>query len=275
MRTLKDFNAANPLIIAALHLPPFQPSGHPAAKPLDEIIEFALRNTAYAVQAGIPAVYIQDIGDYPWAPRVQPHTLAMMSVVGDHLRRAYPELFLGVCLMSNGGREPLAIAQACGAQFVRLKVYVGAMVKSEGIVEGCAYEAISYRSQSGAQGSEAIAILADVYDRSGEPLGRLPLREAANYAAVFGRADGLVLTGHSLSESLDMLREVAAAHLGVPLLLGGGATPEGTPNIRQVLEVADGVIVSTALKPAGEWSHAGLASDWDPARCQAFMDAIK
>lgn len=269
VNNLESFNADNPLVIAALHLPPFRPSGHPAAKSLDEIIEFALRNTRYVVEAGIPAVYIQDIGDYPWAPTVQPHTIAMMSVVGAAIRREFPDLFLGVCLMSHGGREPLAIAQAIDAQFVRLKVYIGAMVKSEGIVQGCAYEAVTYRSQIGA---DPIAILADIYDRSGEALGRLPLSEAANYAAVFGRADGLVLTGHSFTESLEMLAEVRAARLGVPLLLGGSATPE---NICQALEAADGVIVSTALKPVGEWSHAGLASDWDPARCRAIMDAIR
>jgi len=33
-----------------------------------------------------------------------------------------------------------------GAQFVRLKVYVGAMVKAEGILEGLAYAAIQYRA---------------------------------------------------------------------------------------------------------------------------------
>lgn len=269
MRRLQDFNPQNPLVIAALHLPPFPASGHPAAKSLDEIIDFALRNTGYAVQAGIPALYLQDIGDHPWAPAVLPHTIAMLSVVGDHLRREFPELFLGVCLMSHGGIEPLAIAQAISAQFVRIKTYIGAMVKAEGIVEGCAYQAITYRQQIQA---EEIAILADVYDRSGEPLGRLPLVEAATSAALFGRADGLILTGHSFNESLGMLREVRAAPVGVPLLLGGSTTPE---NIRQALEVADGVIVSTALKPVGEWSHAALASDWDPARCQAFMDAIR
>ena len=268
MSNLQQFDTVK-LIIAALHLPPFLPSGHPSARSLDEILDYALRNTSYAVKAGIPALYIQDMGDYPWAPAVQPHTIAMLSVVGAAIRKEFPDLYLGVCLMSHGGREPLAIAQAIGAQFVRLKVYIGAMVKSEGIVEGCAYEAITYRAQVRA---EEIAILADVYDRSGEALGRLPLIEAANYAAVFGRADGLILTGHSFSESLDMLDEVRAARLGVPLLLGGSATPE---NVAQGLEHADGAIVSTALKPVGEWSHAGLASDWDPARCQALMVAVE
>ena len=69
-----------------------------------------------------------------------------------------------------------------------------------------------------------------------------------------------------------MLDEVRGAKVKVPLLLGGGATPD---NIAQALEHADGVIVSTALKPVSEWSHAGLASDWDEDRCMALMDAVQ
>jgi hypothetical protein len=267
--SLKQFNASNPLIVAALHLPPFPASTHPDARSVSAILEYGLRNTGYAVRAGIPALYLQDIGDYPWSPTVQPHTIATMSVVGAAIRREFPELYLGVCLMSHGARETLAIAQAIEAQFVRLKVYTGAMVKAEGIVQACAYEAITYRDQIHAG---HIAILADLYDRSGVPLGPLPLAETATQAAVFGRADGLILTGHSFADSLKILDEVRGTNVGVPLLLGGSATPE---NIAQALDYADGVIVSTALKPVSGWSHAGLASDWDESRCKALMDAVR
>jgi len=269
MTSLQQFNADNPLIIAALHLPPFPASTHPDARHISAIVDYALRNTAYAVDAGIPAVYLQDMGDYPWAQTVQPHIIASMSVVGAAIRQEFPDLYLGICLMSHGAREPIAIAQAIEAQFVRLKVYAGAMVKAEGIVQACAYEAITYRAQVHA---EDIAILADLYDRSGVPLEPLPLAEAATYASVFGRADGLILTGHSFAESLQMLDEVRGAKVNVPLLLGGSANPE---NIAQALEHADGVIISTALKPVSEWSHAGLASDWDEGRCKALMDAVR
>jgi predicted TIM-barrel enzyme len=142
-------------------------------------------------------------------------------------------------------------------------------VKAEGILQGCAHEAISYRSQIGA---ENIAILADVYDRTGEPLGRVSLKEAATQAAVFGRADGLILTGHSFEESLSMLAEVESADLGLPLLLGGGAN---TTNINRALAFADGVIVSSAFKPVGGWTHAGMAEDWDEAQIKTFMDVVE
>ncbi len=263
------FTPGRPAVIAALHLPPLPASHHPAAQPVGVVTEMALRNAEKAVKAGIPALYIQDLGDFPLAPHVQPHTVAILSVVGAAIRREFPDLALGVCLMSHAAREPLAIAQAIGGQFVRLKVYVGAMVKAEGLVQGCAYEAIQYRAQIGA---EDVQILADVYDRTGEPLGRLPIAEEARQAAVFGRADGLVLTGLSFAESMQMLADVRAAKLGAPLLLGGGATAD---NIAQVLKAADGVVVSSAFKSVSGWTREALLAEWDAGRVNAFMQAVR
>jgi uncharacterized protein len=189
------FLQKQPLIIAALHLAPLPGSQHPNAQPIQTVIDLARRNAEKAVRAGVPALYIQDVADEPVARGIQPYTIASMAVIGAALRREFPDLMLGVCMMSHGAREPIAAAQAIGAQFVRIKVYVGVMVKAEGLLEGLAYEAVQYRAQIGAQD---IAILADVYDRTGQPLGRMPLADEARQAAVFGRADGLVLTGASL-----------------------------------------------------------------------------
>ena len=263
------FADGGPAIIAALHLPPFPASGNPDAQSLPAIADYALRNVERAVKAGVSALYVQDLGDYPIAPTVQPHTVAGMAAVGAAVRREFSQLTLGVCLMSHGAREPLAVAQAIGAQFVRLKVYVGAMVKAEGVLEGCAYESVQCRAHAGA---DDIKILADVYDRTGAPLGRMPLADEARQAATFGRADGLILTGLSFQESMEMLDEVRAAKLNVPLLLGGGANAH---NAAQALAVADGMIVSTAFKRVGGWTRESLSADWDEGRIAEFMDAVK
>jgi uncharacterized protein len=265
----KLFNKGMPQVIAALHLPPFVGSRHPDARPSAEILEYALRNISRAVEAGVRAVYLQDLGDTPHAIDVQPYTIAGMSALGGLLRKEFPDLLLGICLMPHGAREPLAVAQAIGADFVRLKVYVGAMVKAEGILQGCAFQAVQYRTQINA---EEIAILADVYDRTGEPLGRMPLVDEARQAATFGRADGLILTGKSVPESLDMLREVQSAKLGAPLLVGGGVTPQ---NVSEFAALVDGIIVSSAFKAVGGWSRQSLGEDWDSGRIQSFMQALQ
>jgi uncharacterized protein len=256
-------------VIAAMHLPPMPGSQHPQAKPMPDVVDFALRNAYRAVRAGVDAVYVQDLGDFPWSPAIQPRTVANMSVVGYALRKEFPELALGVCMMSHGASEPLAAAQAFDAQFVRLKVYVGSMVKEEGILEGCAYEAIQERARLNCN---HVAILADVYDRSGSPLGRMPLAEETRQAAVFGRADALILTGMSFPESLEMLKEVGSIGLPTPLLLGGGAKPE---NIQQVMKVAQGVIVSSSFKAIGGWTQQSVLAEWEEGLIREFMNAVQ
>jgi predicted TIM-barrel enzyme len=189
-------------------------------------------------------------------------------VIGAAVRQAFPQLHLGICLLGHSAREPLAIAQAIGAQSVRLKVYVGAMVKADGVLEGLAYEAIHYRREIGA---EDIAILADVYDRTGEPLGRMPLEEEARQAALFGRADALVLTGHSFAETQEMVAQVRRAKLEKPLFIGGGVDAK---NVRQALASADGVIISSAFKPIAGWSRQSLLSDWDSGKMVEIMQQV-
>lgn len=263
------FDPGRPAVIAALHLPPLPSSNHPASQSIAQIREIAVRNAEKAVKAGVPALYIQDLGDFPLSPDPQPHTVAVMAAVGSAIRQEFPSLVLGVCMMSHAAREPLAIAQAIEAQFVRIKVYVGTMVKAEGLVQGCAYDAIQYRSLINA---EHVQILADVYDRTGQPLGRLPLVEEARQAAVFGRADGLVLTGFSMEESLGMLSEVRNANFSTPILLGGGANVE---NIFAVLKLADGVIVSSAFKSVSGWTREAMLAEWEYPRIKAFMDRVR
>lgn len=261
-------HAPLPKIIAALHLPPFPASGHPYRKSMQEMRDFALRNTELAVKAGIRALALQDLGDHPVSRPIPPHVIAGMAVIGSHIRDEFPALELGVSLLGHGAREPIAIAQAIGAKFVRLKVYVGAMVKAEGLLEGCAAEALQYRQQIGA---EDIAIFADVYDRTGEPLGRQPLLEEVRQASVFGRADALVLTGKTFTETLAMISEISNSDVKTPILIGGGVNAD---NVKQALRVAEGVILSSAFKPVGGFTRASMQMDWDEGKMVAFMEAV-
>ncbi|MBE0686223.1 MAG: hypothetical protein IH585_09500 [Anaerolineaceae bacterium] len=258
-------NQSIPRIIAALHLPPFPGSGHPDRKSMHAIREFALRNTDVAVRAGIQALFLQDLGEHPVSRPIPAPIVADMSVVGSWIRQEFPNLQLGISLLGHGAKEPLAIAQAIGAKFVRLKVYVGAMIKAEGLLEGCAAEAIQYRHQIGA---EEIAIFADVYDRTGEPLGRMPLVEEVRQATIFGRADAVVLTGKSFTETLAMINEITNSDLHPPILIGGGVN---AGNVKDALRVADGVIVSSAFKSIGGFTRESLQADWEMEKIAEFM----
>jgi hypothetical protein len=258
-----------PRIMAALHLPPLPASAHPDRKSMQEIREFALRNTEMAVKASIQALILQDLGDHPVSRPIPPHIIAGMSVVGSQIRETFPDLALGISLLGHGAREPLAIAQAIDAKFVRLKVYVGAMVKAEGLLEGCAVEAIQYRHEIGA---ENIAIFADVYDRTGEPLGRLPLVEEVRQATVFGRADAVVLTGKSFDGTLSMISEIKNSDLNPPILIGGGVN---VGNVKEVLRVANGMIVSSCFKKVGGFTRESMQADWDAEKMAEFMRVVR
>lgn len=253
--------------IAALHLPPMPAASRPEAWSLTEVVGYALRNAQVAFDNGLDALYLQDLGDHPVARSSPEQTIARIAVIGREIRRAYPGAVLGVCLMAHGARAPLAAAQAMEADFVRLKVYVGTMVKAEGLVEGCAHEAVEYRA---AIRAEDVRLLTDIYDRTGVPLAPLPLSEAVRQAVTYGRSDGIILTGADLDGTARMLAEVNQSNLGVPLIIGGGVT---TSTVADALALADAVIVSTALKKIPSWSAEALESDWDPEQVRAFVAA--
>ncbi|HLI88949.1 MAG TPA: BtpA/SgcQ family protein [Ktedonobacteraceae bacterium] len=211
----------------------------------EELIQRAVADAQAYAQAGFDALMIQNVGDLPVAARVGPETVAWLSMLGAAIRSAIA-LPLGVCVLKNDGCAALAIAQAIGAVFVRVKVWVGAMVGAEGIVQGSARSVLRYRRLIGA---EEIAIVADVHDRTGVPLAGMTLEEAAHEAVWFGKADGLVITGRNEAETLDWLQRVDRVMPDVPIWAGGGVTPT---NISRFLAVADGAIIATAAKVGGQ-----------------------
>ena len=265
---MAQINFSPPRVIAAVHLLPSEISRAAQACPRNKIIDHAVLHAGIAVDGGAGGVYFQDTRDVPWGTSVHPETQKLMTDVGRELRRTFPKIVLGVSCMAHGAKEPLSIAQAIDANFVRLKVYVGVMVKMEGLVTGCAHEAIQHRAQIGA---ENVAILADVYDRLGEPLAPMPLPEACHQAVNFGRADALVLTGKSVAHSQAMFDEVRPLGLPAPLILGGGAT---AANAKLFASRADAFIVHGAFARKGLPSQNGVPVEWDVALVREFVNAL-
>jgi predicted TIM-barrel enzyme len=258
-----------PRVIAAIHLLPSRESFRSDFYPLNKIIDHALLHAQIAYDGGVRGFYYQDVNDTPVAPQIAEHTVSHMMAVGKELRRAFPDVVLGLCLMQHGAKEPLGIAHAIGAQFVRLKVYVGAMVKAEGIVNGCAYEAIRTRYHLNAPN---IAILADVYDRMGEPVAPIPLPEMCRQAVEFGRADGIILTGRTPEQSIRMFDDVLPLKLPVPLILGGGAS---TQAMAFFVNRAKHFIVNAAFIRRGLPARDGVPVDWDVERVRELVAHAK
>ena len=139
------------------------------------------------------------------------------------------------------------------------------MLKSGGIQEGCGIEASDYRHLLN---NENIQILADVHDRVGYPLLPVPITQASRWA-VRTRADGLILTGHSFEESLKMITTVKQSGINQPILIGGSVNEN---NIGEVLKIADGAIVRSALKKDKNADQDLVR--WDIGKTSRFMEKI-
>lgn len=248
-----------PLVIVALHLPNHDPDGNPYS--MAWLQDYVLQNMSVFSRAGVPAVMLQD--QQPTPGRAAPETIATMAALGRIAAQEFPAVSLGIIMRANDPQAALAAAYASGASHVRLKVFIGAMLKAEGVQQGCGTEAVAYRK--GIHG-ESIAILADVYDRTGYPILPVPIAQASQWAVRVG-ADGLVLTGGNYDESIHYLKTVREAGVTVPLLLGGGASEE---NVTEVLRYADGVIVSTALMR--DSTSPNDLIQWDYDKCRRFME---
>jgi hypothetical protein len=226
--------------------------------------DYVLTNLEVFTRGGIRAVILQE--ETLNTASAHPENIAILSVLARLARQEFPAMHIGIIMQAHDPIAPLAVAHASGADFVRLKVFVGAMLKSEGLQQGCGVAARDYRAQLG---REDIKILADVHDRTGLPLAPVPIETASEWA-VRTEADSLILTGVTNKESLQYLSAVRKAGIQVPLLLGGGATDE---NIAEILNYADGVIVSSALKRTNPDPQDRIL--WDLEKIERFMDAAR
>jgi predicted TIM-barrel enzyme len=210
-----------PILVGMCHLPPLP--GSPGAWSMREIISHAARDAATLLEAGFGAIIIENFGDAPFlATRLEPWTVAAMGLVAAEVK-ATTDLPLGINALRNDALAALGIAAAAGADFIRVNVLVGVSATDQGIIEGPAAHLLS------------------------QPDIGLAAEETAHR----GQADALIVSGSTTGRPTDLkqLQAVKQAVPDRPVLVGSGATPA---NIRQILEIADGAIVGSCLKPGGD-----------------------
>ncbi len=249
-------------IIANIHLLPLPGTASYDGAGLEPIVERALADGRLLMEAGVDAILVQNNGDMPASVEGHPETIAYMTMICTVLGREL-KTPLGVNILANGTESALAVAHASNARFVRIKVYVGAVIGAVGLVQAAAHRAQEFIRLVGASGVE---IAADVYDRASRPLGDLPIEEAAVQAAVQGRAQALVITGSTVQESFERVRRVRTRIKDRPIYVGGGTNAE---NVAQFLQEFDGVIVGKALKKGPNAS-----GPIDRELLMPYMDAV-
>ena len=130
-----------------------------------------------------------------------------------------------------------------------MNVHTGAAATDQGTIEGRAAETLRERARL----CPGALILSDVHVKHATPLGSESLGQAAREALGRGLADAVVVSGRATGCAPEMadLRAAREAIEGVGtgrLLVGSGLD---AGNAAELLSIADGAIVGTALKRDG------------------------
>lgn len=232
---------------------------------LADIVAQALAEANIYRDAGIHALMLENMHDIPYVQQPGPEVTAAMAVIAREVKRACPDLPLGVQILAGGNRAALAVALAAGADFIRAEAFVFGHVADEGYMDSCAGDLLRYRK---AIGAEQIAIFTDIKKKHSAHAitADVDIVQTAQ-AAEFFLTDGLILTGATTgaAASVEELRAVAAV-AQTPILIGSGITAE---NLADYQPHADAVIVGSYVKQGGHWANAP-----DPARIRALMTAL-
>ena len=252
-------------VIGMVHLIPL-PGSPRWAGSMRNVLAAALADAGALLDGGVDALLIENFGDAPFTPgRVEPATIAAMSVVAAEVRRAFPGTLLGLNVLKNDARAALAVAAAVGAEFIRVNVHAGAVLADQGIVQSDAYGTLRDRRLLAVD----VAILADVGGKHAVPLAPVETEQMARDLVHRGLADALVVSGAATGQAtpLGEVKRVRSAVPDVPLLIGSGVTAE---TAAELLSVADGLIVGTSVKRDGD-----VRQPVDRARVEKLVAAAR
>ena len=237
------------VLVGMLHVGPLP--GTPAARDsIDRLIEQTVAEARIYRDAGFTALALENMHDRPYLKGgVGPEVTAAMTALAREVKRE-TGLMLGIQVLAAANREALAVALACGADFIRAEGFVFAHVADEGFVESCAGELLRYRR---AIGAERVLVFADIKKKHSAHAitGDVSLVETARAAELF-LADGVVVTGPASGEeaSPEDVRDTARA-VRLPVIVGSGVSAQ---NLARFAD-AHGFIVGTSLKQGGIWSN--------------------
>lgn len=261
---LGAFAGHRPALCAMIHVPALP--GTPRSQlAVTGIIERCAAEAELLRSLGVDGLMVENMHDTPYLRgSVGPEIVSAMTAVGCAVREAAPDLALGVQVLAGANREALAVALACGADFIRAEGFVFAHVGDEGLHQACAGDLLRYRRAIGADG---VAILADVVKKhsSHALTADIDIAEHAHSAEFFG-ADGIIVTGTSTGRACNPgdLRRVRES-TSLPVAVGSGITPS---NVAEYA-AADLLVVGSSIKQDGRWER-----EIEPGRVRDLVAAL-
>ncbi|MEO5985741.1 MAG: BtpA/SgcQ family protein [Candidatus Limnocylindria bacterium] len=226
-----------------IHLAPLPGAANDEGLSTDELVRRAVNDATILAEEGYDAILLQNANDHPPTARIGPAALAAYACVAREVRAACT-LPIGISVLKQDVGASFAIARASAAAFIRLKGYVGVEVGPEGLLEGCAADAVRERR---VLGLDDVEIWADAIQPTSRPMGSVSVTDLARWCVEFGEADRVIVTADDVAASMELLPTLRSA-IDHPLILGGGATPD---DIGRATVEWDGVIVGRYLRGGG------------------------
>ncbi len=230
---------------------------------LEALVEGARADLKALQDAGFDAVMFGNENDRPYEFNVDTASTATMAYVIGRLRSEITVPF-GVNVLWDP-MSTVALAAATGARFVR-EIFTGTFASDMGLWAPDAGQAMRYRSRLGA---DDVAMLFNVAAEFAHSLDNRSLPDRARSAVFSSVPDAVLVSGQITGEAAEMadLEAVKRVLPDTPVLANTGVKHD---TVADVLSVADGLIVGSALKVDGDtWKAV------DPDRAQDFMDRVR
>ena len=230
---------------------------------LDGLVTDA-RADLHALQAaGFDAVMFGNENDRPYEFDVDRASTATMAYVIGQLRAEITVPF-GVNVLWDA-QSTIALAAATGAGFAR-EILTGTYASDMGPWTPDAGAALRYRN---ALGRKDLVMLYNVSAEFADSLDRRPLPDRARSAVFSSIPDAVLVSGQLTGEAAAMsdLEGVKAVLPDTPVLANTGVKHD---TIADILAVADGCVVGSALKVDGDTWNA-----IDPDRAKDFMNRAR
>jgi len=251
-------------IIGAVHVPALPGSAQYCGN-MEAVLGQSLFDALTYKEAGFDALIVENMHDVPYHKGfVDPETVAAMTVVANAIK--YETMLpIGVQLLAGANEQALAVALACGLDFIRVEGFVFAHIGDEGIHQSCAAKLVRKRSFLKA---ENIKIFADVKKKHSAHAitSDVDIVDTALAAQMF-RADAVVISGKATAHAPDAVavRAVQEA-VKIPVLVGSGVTRE---NVVSFAKYADALIIGSDMKIEGDWRN-----PVDPERAERLVEKM-
>lgn len=250
-------------IIAMAHFPPMpgQPL-HNARGGVTALVDAVRRDVEILAESGVDAVMFCNEGDRPYRTQAGPEVPAVMAAAITEIKRDL-ELPFGVDILWDPVAA-LALARAVGAAFVR-EVFSGAYAGDFGIWNTDPAGTLEYRRRIGA---DDVKLFFNVTAEFAAPIAPREIGLTARSAVFSSLADAVCVSGVVTGTGVDLADLAAAKEAvdgAVPVIANTGVAPA---TVAEILSVADGCVVGTALKRDGNtWNEV------DPDRVARFVAA--